>query len=349
MSEYNSWELTDFNIDGHIALSQKYGHLKMMRSEDGTLILVGDADYGLIDQTQPTPTSFFNPDTTLGFVLDIGIQKEKQLTYRSGFYFGTRYIHPQSQKKVSQTDFDQTLFEKIGDLIQSHFQSGNSAKEIEAIKLQFLIDEYNNARLLYPNFYAESYLSLMRIIDALKGTDRGACDYATFVAQISPRINANVHAKLLAMPVYADRMQKATEIFSDWLTRATSGKTRWECADAMSAFDDPAKFVFASFLSAYQYRNNFVHNGFPFPSVVKDAIGIAEDAGTAYISSTLGQSWSRFNRPDTGLQTGDLIDIHEIVGAEAPDFQEKYFLLVPTWHFLRKMTKEAILSKINSL
>lgn len=313
------------------------------------MILVGDADYGVIDQTQLTPTIFFNPDTTLGFVLDIGIQKEKQLTYRSGFYFGTRYIHPQSQKKVSQADFDQALFEKIGDLVQSLFQSGDSAKEVEAIKLQFLIDEYNNARLLYPNFYAESYLSLMRIIDALKGTDRGACDYATFVAQVSPQMDADVYAKLLPMPVYADRMQKATEIFDDWFARATTGRTRWECADAMSVFDNTAKFVFASFISAYQYRNNFVHNDFPFPSVVKDAIGIAEDAGTAYISPTLGQSWCRFSRPDTGLQDGDLIDIHEIVGAEAPNFQDKYFLLVPTWHFLRKMAKQAILNKINSL
>lgn len=206
MDGCNSWELTDFNIDGGITLSQKFGHVQLRRVEDGTLILVGLSDYGMIDQTKTTPTNFFNPDTTLGFVLDIGIRKEKQLTYNSGFYFGNRYIYPQSQKKISQINFDQPLFERIGDLIQSYFQSGDRAKETEAIKLQFLIDEYNNARLLCPNFCSESYLGLMRVIDALADA-QGACDYAAFVAQISPTINASLYAKLTAMEVYKDRIQ----------------------------------------------------------------------------------------------------------------------------------------------
>jgi hypothetical protein len=342
MGELESWELTDFNIDGHITLSQKFGHLKIMRSEDGALILVGNADYGLIDQTQPTPTSFFNPDTTLGFILDIGIQKEKKLTSGSGFYFGHQIIQAQSKKKVSQADFDQTLFEKIGTTVQAYFQSGDKVKEVEAIKLQFLLNEYNNARLLYPNFYAESYLNLMRIIDALDNT-QNAYEYATFVAKISPKLNREIFGKLTVLPVYTDRLAKAQTLFYDCLTLTQSKDA------AMSSFSDADKFVFACFYSAYQYRNKFVHKGFPFPSVVKESWGIEEDSGTAYISPTLGQSWSRFHRPQTGLQNGDLIDVHAIVGANAQDFQNIYFLLVPTWHFLKKMTREAILNKINSL
>lgn len=50
MTEFESWELNDFNIDGHIVLSQKFGHLKIMRSDDGIVILVEDAEYGRIDQ-----------------------------------------------------------------------------------------------------------------------------------------------------------------------------------------------------------------------------------------------------------------------------------------------------------
>ena len=333
MNELESWELTDFNIDGHITLSQKFGHLKMMRSDDGKLILASYANYGVIDQTQPTPTSFFNPDSTLGFVLDIGIQKEKRLTLISGFYFGSKMIQAQSQKKVSQAEFNQTLFEKIGTLVETYFQSGDNAKEIEAIKLQFLLDEYNNARLLYPNFYAESYLSLMRIIDSLTDA-QGSYDYATFVAQISKQLNQEVFDKLTAMPVYADRLAKAQKLFNDCLAIATS--KRWICETVMSSFNDADKFVFACFYSAYQYRNKFVHKEFPFPSVVRDAWGIEEDSGTAYISPTLGQSWCRFNRPTTGLQEGDLIDVHAIVGSESQDFQDTYFLLIPTWHWTHR-------------
>ena len=112
----------------------------MMRSDDGRLILATNSNYGVIDQTKTTPTNFFNPDTTLGFILDIGIQKQKRLTYGSGFYFGHQLVQTQSKKKVSQADFDQLLFEKIGDTIQAYFQSGDDTKEIETIKLQFLLD-----------------------------------------------------------------------------------------------------------------------------------------------------------------------------------------------------------------
>ena len=346
MDELESWELTDFNIDGHIALSQKFGHLKMMRSDDGKLILAGIASYDVIDQTKPTPTSFFHPDSTLGFVLDIGIRRERLLTRGSGFYFGQEMIPAQSKKKINQSDFDQALFEKIGDLIESHFQSGDPSKEVEAIRIQFLIDEYNNARLMFPNFYAESYLSLMRIVDALADA-KGGSEYATFAAQISPLLNQAVYDKLHALAVYADRFTKAEELFRQGLAHAQKEKKPY--AATMSGFNHADRLIFSCFYSAYQYRNKFVHKGIPFPDVVKDSWGVQDDAATAYISPSLGQSWSRFNRPQMGLQEGDLIDVHTIVGAEAEVFKETYFLLVPTWHFMRKMTKEAVLNKINSL
>lgn len=342
-----SWELTDFNIDGNISLSQKFGHLKVMRSDDGKLILAGYTNYGIIDQTQPTPTNFFNPDTTLGFILDIGIQKAKRLTYGSGFYFGQQMLHSQSQKKVSQADFNQNLFEKIGDKIQTLFQSGDNTKEIEAIKIQYLFDEYNNARLLYPNFYAESYLNLMRIIDALADV-KGAYDYAIFVANITPKMNQEVFEKIKTMSAYADKLVKARSLFNKCLAHAKL--KNWTAShDAMLLLNEADKFVFACFYSAYQYRNKFVHKGFPFPSIVKDSWGIEDDSGMAYISPTFGQSLSRFHRPETGLQDGDLLDIHAIVGNEAEDFKDTYFLLVPTWHYLKKIAREAILVKFNSL
>jgi len=348
--DFESWELTNFNIDGHIVLSQKFGHLKMMRSDDGLLTLIEDAKHGLIDQEKDTPTNFFNRDTTLGFVLDIGIQKKKWLTHGNGFYFGTKMIDAQSNKKISQSNFDKDLFEKIGDLIQTYFQSGDKKKEIEAVKLQYLINEYNNARLLYPNFYGESYLSLMRIIDALGGTDSAhtyASDYSTFVATISPKLNQELYDKLKALAVYSERMEKASEVFT--LVFSEAVKNKWSCHKTMSSFNDADKFVFSCFYSAYQYRNKFVHKGFPFPSVVKESYGVEEDSAIAYISPTLGMSWSRFNRPTTGLKEGDSMDIHEIVGNDAETFKKTYFLLVPTWYFLKEITRLGLINKINSL
>jgi hypothetical protein len=59
--------------------------------------------------------------------------------------------------------------------------------------------------------------------------------------------------------------------------------------------------------------------------------------------------WTRFHRPVTGLQDGDLIDIHEVVGAEDQDFKETYFVLLPSWHFLKRLTKEALLNRATQL
>ena len=344
--ELESWELTDFNIDGHITLSQKFGQLKMMRSDDGLLILAEYAEYGRIDQEKDTPTGFFDPESTLGFVLDIGIQKKKRLTVGHGFYFGMPMIPTQSTRKVSQADFDKELFEKIGTTIQSNFQSGDKQKEIEAMRIQYLISEYNNARLLYPNFYADSYLSLMRIIDALSGAE-GSWDFATFASKISPELNKAVYEKLKVMEVYKERLVKGATLFDSSLAKAN--KEGWGCAKDMSSFDEAGKLVFSCFFSAYQYRSKFVHQGFPFPSVVKDGYGIEDDSGTAYISPVLGMSFTRFNRPKTGWQEGDEIDIHDIIGAEGSKFKDTYFFLIPTWYFLKKLAKKAILNKIESL
>ena len=342
--ELESWELTDFNIDGHIALSQKFGQLKMMRSDDGLLILAEYANYGRIDQEKDTPTTCFDPDSTLGFVLDIGIQKKKRLTVGHGFYFGTKMIDSQSNRKVSQKHFNKELFEKIGDAINNYYQSGDPTKEKESIKMQLLIDQYNKARLLFPNFYAESYLSLMRIIDAL-GVGRGRYDFATFTAKISPSLNKDIFDKLKAVASYSDRLKKAEDLFNISLKEAKDKS--FSCYKDMSSLDEAGRMVFACFYSAYMYRNEFTHQGFPFPDSVKDAHGIETDAGTSYISPVLGISRSRFNRPNSELQKDDLIDIHEIVG-EAKDFKDTYFLLIPTWHFLKCLTRQAILEKIDT-
>lgn len=341
--ESESWKLTDFNIEGHIILDQKFGLIKIMRSEDGTLILVGDANYGIIDQTKPTPANFLNTSSLLGFVLDIGIQKEKWLTHGNGFYFGMELVPSQSKKKVSQKDFDGEIFQKIGLFIQNNYQSNDKPKEMEAIRTQLLLDTYNNARLLFPNFYAESYLNLMRIIDALSGA-QGSYDFSVFVATASSALNEEIYKKLNAIEGYKSRIEIAIGIFDSCFKKAT--EKNWSCKSMMEKIDIAGKVVFGCFFSAYQYRNKFVHNGFPFPNTVKDAWGLEEDSGTAYLSPGLGISWSRMNRQD-GLKDGDLIDIHEVVAEdEVADFRDKYFQLLPTWHFLKVITRSAFLNKI---
>lgn len=339
-----SWKITDFNLQGRQIKIGKLGLIKIIRSDDRTLVLVGDSKHGLINQTKPTAAHFSKNDAILGFVLDIGIQKEKWLSGGHGFYFGMPLIQPQSQRLVSQSDFDENLFERIGTFIDSNFQSKNNKKEMEAVRLQLLFDAYNNARLLFPNFYADSYLSLMRIIDAI-GQTKGACDFAVFAATISSSLNKEVYSRINAVKGYAPRIQIALNLFNTCLTEAK--KKKWSCHQKMQKFNDAGKVIFSCFYSAYQYRNQFVHLGFPFPDTVKDSHGLKNKSGTAYLNPALGIMWSKIHRPD-GIKDGDLIDIHQVVSQKqkAKQFKEIYFKLLPTWYFLKCFVREALCNKI---
>lgn len=340
-----SWQITDFNLGGRQIKIGKLGLVKIIRSDDSVLTLVGEANYGIIDQEKPTAANFAATDSILGFVLDIGIRKEKVLARGSGFYFGTPLLQPQSQKVVSQGDFKEPLFEKIGNFINEKYQSGDKKKNIEAVRLQLLFDTYNDARLLFPNFYAESYLSLLRIIEAISRRDY-SYNVAMFVTGLSPTLNEEIYNKVIAIEAYKKRVQVANDLISNLVKDLKNKKDgAKDKIKKLEDLDDKGKFIFSCFYSAYQYRNKFVHNGFPFPDTVKDSIGLKAGSGTAYLHPAGKIFWKKIHRPE-GLEDGDLIDIHEIVprASEAKKFKDKYFQLLPTWHFLKCLTREALLS-----
>lgn len=341
MEQFDSYELTPFNLKEHIVLTQKFGLLKILKSDDGKLILVAYADYGLIDQAKPSPAKIANQDAILGFVMDIGVRRERRLTVGSGFYFGSPLINTQSDRPIGQKDFDQTLFEKITNFIEDNYQSGDPIKELAAIKTDYLLETYNNARLLYPNFYNESYLSLMRIIDAITKS-RGASEFALSVAQVSPELNEEIYKKISTIPTYTIRLEISKALFDECLQSAQSQQQPH--AESMKQLDEAARFIFASFYSAYQYRNKFVHHGIPFPDTVKHMYDPSEDFGTNYLNPAEGMSHIKRHTPN-GVEEGDLIDFHSIVGneQEVANFKDKYFKLIPTWHFVKRLTRKALI------
>ena len=349
MPEYESYELTEFNLDKgcHIPLPLELGLLKIMRSDDGHLLLICDGSYRLIDQDKPTHANIGDIDAMLGFVLDIGIRKEKKLTYGSGFYFGTKLTQSQSAKKISNADFDIEFYRKIEKAINGQFKSGNKEKETKAIRLNHLLTAYNNARLLFPNFYNDSFLGLMRVLDATSNA-KGACDFAVSVSSISSELNEEIYTKVNSIEGYHDRINIAEELFNDCLENAK--KQKWECATYMAGLTKSGKFVFACFYSAYQYRNKFVHQGLPFPDTVKEAWGLENESGTAYLNPSLGTSLVKVFRP-TGFETGDDIDIHAVMSDldEIKDFKEKYYLLLPSWHYVRRIARQALVEEIDKM
>ncbi len=342
--ELSSWQLTEFVLEGQIAFDNNRGLVKILRADDGTLTLVEDADHGRIDPDKPTPIGLANSDSILAFVLDIGVRRERQLTYGSGFYFGNARTAPQSTKPVSQRDFDGDLFERIAALIDRKYQSGDKRSEAEAMRIQLLLHQYNDARLLFPSFFSESYLALMRIVDALN-PHFNAEGFATYCVCLDVKANSDIYARLKALPLFAQRLRSAVVLFEERLARAETGK--WAVAPLMVRLDEASRVLFACFYSAYKYRNTFVHHGFPFPATVKEVWGAEANSATAYLSGTLGISWMKTHRPE-GLEPRDLIDIHQALEpADVERFRKEYFLLLPTWQLMKDTARAALTSSFS--
>jgi len=337
---WSSWELYDFNLKKGevIDLRNKCGFQKIERDKNGILQLIGEDN--MRDAKKPAPSTIANPDSILGFVLDIGIRKEKFITNQTGCRFDIKLTLSQSKKEVSRKDFNKILFERIVSYINSNFQS-SIEKRKKALKLKHLFDSYNNARLLYPNFHNESYMNLMRIMEALSNTCR-ALGFAAYAALVSPKLNENIYQKASKTDSYKRRVEIANRLFQDCLKNTKNDK---KVQSQIENLDEPGKMIFSCFYSLYQYRNKFVHEGFPFPGTVTQSIGLENDSISAYLHPSSGSSFTKMFRPD-GLKKGDLIDIHESISQDNEKFREKYYLLLPTWYCVKCLTREALLKQI---
>jgi hypothetical protein len=340
--DFSSYQLTEFNLSETIKLGSKAGLIRLQRSEDGILCLISDSNANIIDQTQVTKARISDPDAILGFVLDIGIRKEKQLTSGGGHYFGHQWINAQSMKPIRQTDYDEVLMEKILNRVDNDFQSGDTKKEIDAVRLQYLLKSYNQARLLFPNFFNESYLCLMRIIDAIVDAKTRRL-FAFLGASLAPNAGLDIYGKIVAVGGYAARITLAENLFKRELADAIKEKAPY--ASRLGALPKHLQFVFACLFSAYKYRNEFVHHGFPFPDTIKDSDSTT--AGGSYLFPAEAILILRHHNPN-GVVPGDLIDVHSFISKpqEAKDFQDIYFKLIPTWKYMRDIAREGLMSII---
>jgi hypothetical protein len=349
MDRFESYELYPFNVEGQIVLGDKFGLIKIFRSQDERIILLCHNKYQTIEK--PTPASIANLDAALGFVLDIGI-KRNGLLVRDGFYLGES-TQPQSQKVIKQASFDASVFETVVSIINHYYQSNQRDKESLAVRTNFLLDTYNNCRLLYPNFYSESYLGLLRIIDATSNSSR-AINFALAAARISSTLNHDVYEKIAAVGALEVRLGIADSLFLDCLGGKKGHISSKEKAQ-MRTLDPQAKLIFSCFYSAYQYRNKFVHQGFPFPEIGGFGRGQGDDSGLSYLDSVLGMLLVRSHSPIGEYRPTDNFDMHLILEdvvkdrSEVEAFRQVYFLLLPSWYFVRRFAHGAIQNLIDKM
>jgi hypothetical protein len=337
MDTFESYDLLPFALEGQINLGEKRGLIKIYRSDDDHIILFRNSPYVSPSTTESTPHRVADIDAARGFVLDIGIRRTKWLA-RGGFYFGQSLVPPQSRRKVTQADYDADLFDWLVSALDRHYQSDNSESESLALRTNYLLQAYNNSRILFPSFHNESYLGLLRIVDAITKS-WSADEFALSAAEISPALNREVYEKVAGVAAYQQRRLDLAEQVAT--TRCSENHVLRE---RIQSLEKQARLTFSCLYSAYQYRNKFVHLGLPFPNTVTLTVNSAEDSGMNYLNPVEGISFIK-RQSSGGVKTGDLFDIHSVVAdvEEAARFRDLYFKLLPTWHFLKRVAREAIL------
>lgn len=348
MRSFASYELLRFELEGQIDLGERRGLIKIGRSDDDHIVLFCNELYTSPSPTETRPLSVADIDAALGFVLDIGIRRTKWLT-QGGFYIGTVRHPAQSERKVKQSDFDALLFDRLVSMIDRYYQSGDSKSASLAVRANYLLQEYNNARLLFPNFPNESYLSLLRIIDATTKS-RGADEFAISAAEISPVFNSDVYEKVAGIAAFRDRrLDIAEQVFTKRLEYLSSRKQKKTFA-RMQVLVGPERLTFSCLYSAYQYRNKFVHYGLPFPYTLTIIFDPKEDIGTNYLSPVEGLSF-RTKRSPQDIHEDDVFDFHAVVDdtEEEAAFKNSFFKLLPTWQFLSRLARKAIANELERI
>ena len=151
----------------------------------------------------------------------------------------------------------------------------------------------------------------------------------------------DVYESLKAVDGYKHRLANAIEFFHKSLARV-----KGQVHKDMLTLDDAGRVVFACFVSAYQYRNKFMHAGFPIPDIVKNSMGFELDLGTAYLNPVGPSFQLTMYRPD-GIKHEDMIELHQVLDPkEIQEFPGTLFPLLPTWYFAKYFAREALLRKL---
>jgi hypothetical protein len=339
-----SYELTGFNLTGHIPIS-RLGLLKIMRAEDGRIMLITETDL-TSSSAGPRRLPITPIDSALALVLDIGINREMQLC-SDGFYWGKRLTPAQSMKKISADDFDGDLLDEISRNIESNYQASDKKLVARALKCKYLLDAYNNTRLLFPRFLSESYLGLIRILNAVfDGQKKG--ELCVSVVELCDSLAQDVYKKVSAVNGFAERLSIAESLFKECSDLAE--RDRWGCTNALKGFLEHQRFMFACLFAAYEYRNKFIHQGFPIPEQAKESWGVEDGLGTAYLHPSLSTGFMKVYRSG-GMNDEDYVDIHAVFADDEEAekaFKERYYPLLPTWHFLKTVTRHVLINYIRS-
>lgn len=285
----------------------------------------------------------------LAFLFERGLVVEKRLMTR-GQYIPSDLGYRGRRVVLDNTKFDPKAFTKLANHLISLDSSRRKKDRIEKVRLTNILRVYNDALLLNLNrteLYGqsdESYLNLLRLLDGLV-VGGNAWDFSDkVVSKIGNDYVKGHYSKMRRLKLYAQHhIPIAEKLFT------TDESYIAKKIDITKYKKSKADRVFLITLYAlYQFRNKWIHNGFPLPQ--KETLRNNEK--TKYFGMSIGASLPtkdllRGSVSATGLNYMRYEDlIVEIApppaGMSVSADYAKLYILWPTWFFLNDIVRELI-------
>ncbi|MDO8592726.1 MAG: hypothetical protein Q7R92_03075 [bacterium] len=340
--------LTNINEIGenqYIDLKGKAGLIKIQKNEDTKeVIIYTDEQFGSVGQ------SHCDVMALLSLFFNKGIELTRVLTFGNGSDYYPQELNKYSIK-ISKEGYDDKLFEKYFIRINNLCSSSNTNKNRKGKNLANLLSIYKNALLLYPKFSEESYLDLIKILDAQRHKkDSGVWSFPEKVIPIlSKKFVRSFYKEIRKIEYFRTcHIDIANKFFSKNYIKIKNAVKNISVYSA-----EEYKFMYAVLFSLYEYRSKNIHDGFMFPSKIK---GIYKGNGNEplnYLDGSFGEGYMIESEPFKSVDIHKCLNMRyeNIKGRNRKNFRDykKLYLLLPKWNFLNLITREVIFYHLKRL
>lgn len=285
----------------------------------------------------------------LGFIFGSGLAVEKNIM-SLGLYMPSDMNYCGRRVVLNGSMYSNANFRKLADHITSLDSSRKKKDRIEKVRLTNALAVYNKALLLKQNrtnIYShseESYLNLLRLLDGLVVAGN-AWDFADkIVTGLSEKYVNKHYKKMRRLKLYVDyHIPIAEELF-------TVNKSYIKKKIDIARYNkSKAKRVFLiSLYALYQFRNKWIHNGFPLPE--KEVL--INNSTSNFFGISVGASLQTKDHLRGGVSMSgfNYISYEKLIYEVAPpptgmsanaDYG-KLYVLWPTWYFLNSIVRESL-------
>lgn len=336
--------LTNINkiSNDFINLGNVAGLIKLQKVETGEVILYTD------DNFREAGMNHVEALSLLSLFFNQGIETTSFLASDGGYYPQKFNNYP---VVINNDGYDKKIFEEYFKKINKMCSSHNTNINRKGRNISNMLSAYRKALLLYPKYYEESYLNLVRIVDANRPSMKKDSNSWIFphkaISVLPKRFVNSFYNKLIVASekikyIKEEHINVALKFFIK-NKEFISGKVKNIQIYKESSF----KFLYAVLFACYEYRNKYLHDSFPFP---KKITSFHRDEGNKplnYLGGSFGEGYCVSTDPFKS------IDIHKClnISSENKKFKrtkrnirsyDKLYILLPTWYLLNLITREVL-------